>query len=247
MAGTAEGSALTEYHRAVQDFILASLVDRLGVGWGGVDPTNLRGTLDPWSVAARVTLLALRRASSSAALAYYMSFRRAEGVTGLLPGLLAPDPPPEVLSASTLGAGVHGIVVARASGASVPEAKARGFSRLVGSSIKVVADGGRETILGLVAGDAQAVGYQRVTDSDPCAFCRMLAGRGIIKYTRDSAAFQAHAHCGCAAEPAFEGSVISPQNAVYRDQWKAATRGRSDALNAFRRFLKDAPAMGASA
>lgn len=245
MTRTELGAALTQAHKAAQDQILADVVRRLVPFWAGVDPNDLRGTLGPWIVGAGYHTRVGWQTSATVARAYYVALRRVENATG---AFVAPWPDelrPEVVRGATVAPAIRGVWDAERRGATPAEAKAKGLARATGSIIKVVADGGRETILGLVAGDAQAVGYQRVTDSDPCAFCRMLAGRGIVKYTRDSAAFQAHAHCGCAAEPAFEGSVISPQNAVYRDQWKAATRGRSDALNAFRRHI-DASAMGVS-
>lgn len=245
MARTPIGAALTQAHRAVQARILADVVRRLAPFWEGVDPDDLRGTLDAWALGAGTQTLMGWRASTEAARAYYAALRRAEGVPGwfVVPW---PDAPVATdLSGATVGSAIRGMWDAERRGATLAEVKARGLVRATGSIIKTVADGGRATILGASARDPYAIGYQRVTDGDPCAFCRMIASRGIVRYDPDKAGFKAHGHCGCTAEPAFQGDEISPQNAEYREQWKAATRGRTDALNAFRQYLND-PATGSS-
>jgi hypothetical protein len=68
--------------------------------------------------------------------------------------------------------------------------------------------------MGAMSSDPEARGWQRVTDGSPCAFCAMIAGRGIISKDEGAAAFEAHGHCGCSAEPAFEGSRPLPQRAI---------------------------------
>jgi hypothetical protein len=67
----------------------------------------------------------------------------------------------------------------------------------------------------------------------------MVASQGIVYKSEDSAGFEAHDHCGCTAEPAFEGSEILPANAKFRQDWNDATQGLSggEALNAFRAHL----------
>jgi hypothetical protein len=48
-----------------------------------------------------------------------------------------------------------------------------------GGALRHVGDGGRDTMLTVVNNDRQALGWIRQTAADPCAFCSMLASRGI--------------------------------------------------------------------
>lgn len=65
----------------------------------------------------------------------------------------------------------------------------------------------RETIMGSSIADPAARGWQRVADGNACDFCVMLEGRGAV-YSEAGADFASHDHCGCTAEPAFEGEPI---------------------------------------
>jgi hypothetical protein len=248
VARTAAGEALTEAHRAIQIRLATGLARDLAVLWRPVDPTDIRGTLEPFTRAGTAVTLNARRASASAAQTYYTMFRQVEGIPGAFSAALALEPAPEVLRGGLFGAGARGIMNGRRRGMSVTRAAQNGFVKASGAAIQIAANGGRETLLGAVNADPQAQGYQRVTDGDPCAFCQMIASRGIIAYDESSASFESHGHCGCTAEPAFEGSQISPRNATYRAEWEQATAGRSgaDALSAFRSHLagKSMPATG---
>lgn len=237
MARTEVGAALTALHKAAQERVLAGVVRGLIPFWAKVDPDDLGGTLDAWASEAGALTVVGRRTSAGVARQYYSALRRAERITGTFAVPWPDDLPPEALHGATVASAVRGIRDAERRGARPDEAKAKGLTKATGSIITAVADGGRQVVLGAVARDPGAVGYQRVTDGDPCAFCRMLASKGIVRYDPGKAGFQAHAHCGCTAEPAFTGDQISPENAEYRRQWMAATRGESDALNAFRRHL----------
>lgn len=239
MARTKAGAQLTEAHRRLQAQISAGMLrDLLGL-WAVVDPTNLKGTLPPFVQAGRTVVLNGRKASAAAASRYYIAFRRVEGVGGTVV-VGPPKPMPhEVVNSALIGAGVAGIRNARRRGASVQAAHDNGFVKMSGSAAQLVAGGGRALLLDAIQSDPEAVGFQRVTDGSPCAFCAMIASQGIIAKSADSAGFEAHGHCGCTAEPAFEGSALSPTNARFRAAWHEATGGLSgaDALNAFRQHL----------
>jgi hypothetical protein len=114
--------------------------------------------------------------------------------------------------------------------------------KLSGSAVQLVAGGGRETLLDAIRSDPAAHGWQRVTDGAPCAFCAMIASQGIVAKDEDSAGFEAHGHCGCTAEPAFEGSPVNPTNARLREAWDEATAG-SEART---RSMRSAPTWPAS-
>lgn len=50
------------------------------------------------------------------------------------------------------------------------------------------------------------VRWKRVLSANPCAFCRMLAGRGAV-YSEGTASFLSHDHCSCTAEPEFSAAL----------------------------------------
>lgn len=82
-----------------------------------------------------------------------------------------------------------------------------GLHGIVGGGItKRIMQAANRTVMGAVAKDPQATGWQRVAKGD-CPFCRMLAGRGTV-YTRESADFAAHDNCLCVATVAWTGREI---------------------------------------
>lgn len=239
MARTPEGAALTEAHRLLQGRVSAGTVRDLLRLWALVDPEDLRNTIDPFARAGLALVQAGRRASATAAQRYYAAFRQVEGIRGTIIVTTAPAPPDDVVAGALRGGALAGIQRARARGATVEQARDNGFVKMSGSAAQLVAGGGRATLLDAVRSDPAAHGFQRVTDGAPCAFCAMIASQGIIAKDAAGAGFQAHGHCGCTAEPAFEGSRLRPDNERFRASWQEATGGLSgaEALNAFRRHL----------
>ncbi len=79
-------------------------------------------------------------------------------------------------------------------------------SLFLGMFHEAVLTGGRQTIKEWARKDQRAIGWRRVSDGDPCAFCAMLVTRGPV-YTSEDKALHAdtlsgkyHAHCGCTVE-----------------------------------------------
>lgn len=239
MARTPEGALLTERHRRLQLVISAAVLRDLLRLWGTVDPRDLAATIAPFTRAGATLVRSGRRASALAASRYYVDFRRMEGVPGTAVVTLADGPEPAVLEGNLRGAGLKGIQTARAAGRSPEEAAQNGFVKLAGSASSLVLGGGRAVLLDALMGDREAHGWQRVTDGAPCAFCRMVASRGLIAKDEGAAGFKAHGHCGCTAEPYFKDSKPLPANERFRAEWDEATVGLSgdEALNAYRRSL----------
>lgn len=119
-----------------------------------------------------------------------------------------------------------------------------------GSAARHVLTGGRTQHLEMVQEDAAAIGWMRVTDGEPCAFCAMLSSRGPRYKSEASASVvvdpnakralgeQYHDNCGCTAEAVYSNTQAWPgRGREFQKLWKDATEGASglDALNAFRR------------
>lgn len=117
-------------------------------------------------------------------------------------------------------------------------ARDESFVEASGAASRHVLTGGRQSLLTLLDGDPQALGWARVTDGDPCAFCALLASRGPVYKSRESASFQPHDACACQPEPVYSRDSLWPgRGPEFRRLYREATRGYSgqDAINAFRR------------
>lgn len=73
---------------------------------------------------------------------------------------------------------------------------------LSGAVSKYVLAPARQTVAQSAIRDPGSRGWARVT-SGGCDFCLLLAGRGAV-YSEASADFESHAHCNCAAVPAWD-------------------------------------------
>lgn len=139
---------------------------------------------------------------------------------------------------------------------SVEGAKAAMVARLPAAAARQVMAGGRETIERTAEEDRRIVGWRRVTDADPCAFCAMLASRGAVYLTRESASGVVgrgrggtlrgsrqrgepyHDGCECTVAPLYEHEPEPPEVVDLENQWLQATAGHSGkaAIRAWRQY-----------
>lgn len=201
-----------------------------------------------------------RRHSADLAGPYYNRSRLAEGLDPFV------VPPPLALDEDRLAATLNatGIAVfkkAQRLGASAEQARDRMAVTLSGSASNLVLEGGRSVIETSIGDDEDAIGWIRVTDGDPCAWCSMLASRGAVYKSAETAGrgansqfkgageFKFHDFDGCHAIALFTHDHPFQQHAedLY-DQWKRETAGESgkDAINAWRRYWdsRDQPSGG---
>jgi hypothetical protein len=108
---------------------------------------------------------------------------------------------------------------------------------MTGASTRLVLEGGRQVIHDAVMGDEHAIGWARITDPDPCAFCAMLASRGAVYHTRMTAGgkankrfvgdgmFKFHNNDACLAKPIFDpdDEALKVADELY-DRWLRVTR-----------------------
>lgn len=247
MARTAAAAALTEEHRVAQGRISASaLRDFLTLWpiWQG-DAASFASLIQ----ATQPLVTVYRQAATATAGAYYEAFRSADEVAGTPTVRLADPVPAAQLGRSMLVTGQSATRLAVGGGQSAEQARKTSLVRVSGAVTRQVVNGARDTILGSVQADPEALGWTRVTDGAPCAFCAMLASRGAVYKSEAGADFQAHDHCGCQAAPLYPGFKLSPQVAEYRALYNKAVRDAraageldrgttNDSLNAFRRALE---------
>lgn len=143
----------------------------------------------------------------------------------------------------------------RASHHGLDEARARRVAvvQASGAASRHVLNGARDTTLELVKADDVAVGYIRVTASNPCAFCAMLASRGPVYRESSFAAsdprfvgpgtIKVHDNCACMPKAVFSRTAEWPGHAAqWRQMWRDNIEGQysgRDALNAWRRLYEE--------
>lgn len=227
---TAAGSTLTvaASARAVQLTIRAQLLRDVARLWPLLDVKRLDETFPGWIRAMSLLVTDYHGQSAAAAARFYQQAREhaIQSPTPYRLIRLAPAPSPDWLD--------------RAFGFSGPGMLSRDTARpntalstTLGTAARVALDGGRTTVLDTAQADPVAIGWYRVTDGQPCAFCALLASRGVV-YKQDTAGFKSHNDCGCFGAPAFTHDQQLPAisleaQRVYRE------RGKGPALAAFRK------------
>jgi hypothetical protein len=235
MARTSEGSFLTERHRAGQVQIRAATLRdfiRIWPLWDGEEDSFRR------LIAASLPLVrSYHQLSSSFAAAYYEAFRKAEKVGGNPTPRLADPIDEDKVAAGLIVTGQAMTRKAILAGQSPQAARQTALIRTGGSVTRQALSGGRATLLQSASADRQAQGWVRVTSGDPCAFCALLASNGPT-YSESGSDFQAHDHCSCTAEPAYEGSEWPGRAGEFRSLYDQHAKGTTDPLNSFRRVLE---------
>lgn len=133
--------------------------------------------------------------------------------------------------------------------AMIAEAKQVTADKLAASVVRHAQAGGRQTVHDNSEQDRTALGWVRVTRAKPCAFCAMLASRGIHyrpfrddSFAESNARFsgegdaKVHDECGCSLKPVYsDNDPILKQNKLFGDQWTLWGAGGGDAPLRFRR------------
>lgn len=100
--------------------------------------------------------------------------------------------------------------------------------RMTGAATRHTMSGERDTIMRTFAERDEIVGWRRVDDGDPCAFCAMLVSRGAV-YDKDTVRFQAHDSDGCTPEPLYRREAEPPEVRRLYEEWVDVTAGTSGA------------------
>lgn len=189
--------------------------------WPLLDPQHMDETFPRWLAAHAALLRRDHARSAGLAAAYLKAARLSSDVSGSATVKLASELPSAQIAASMSTTARAGFYTAlRTQG---PEqAGTTALVRTLGSTGRLVLEGGRDTVRGSLSADPRGRGWQRVTGSGACKFCRMLAGRGAV-YSANTADFASHDHCGCSM-----AAVYSERAIPVRD-YEPSPRGRFSA------------------
>lgn len=217
--------------------IATMVAQAFATAWGLLSVGDLRATLPQVIAQTQAIVGQWGDVAAVAAAEYYAEERMAAGIaTGFTPAL-APAPTPDQVEAEIKWA-TKGLWSA------TPDVPAA-HTLSLGATAAMALSPGRDTIIQAVQKDKAAVGWARITDGHPCAFCAMIASRGPVYKSEQSAGFEAHDHCQCSAAPFFskDDASLLHSKQLYED-WKRVTDGHSgkSAIRAWRSYWdKNAP------
>lgn len=219
MASTVEGRELTRAHQAAQIRNAIAAQREAKALWGRLDINDLDGSTAYWLGVTAAVVDRRLQAGQELAGAYLREYQVAE--TGEAGPVLLQYPAETAVALRFAGP----VRVKRliAGGMDPRIAHERAFVKFGGMVQRQAQMASRLTIARSTGADRRAIGWRRVTDGNPCAFCAMLASRGPVY--RDAAAaegLQYHAHCGCTAEPMYSIWEPSDREQEYIDAYQRA-------------------------
>lgn len=211
--GFAEQARLSEQHRAAQARLQAIVAADVARVFPLLDVNNLDKSFAGYFAAMSAIIDARRQVSASLGATYYTRFRDDSDVPGVFTPVLSAVTDKEQLFTSLLVTGPISMKSNVAKGRDVFSARDAALMNTAKAAQRHVINGGRGTILGSVKRDSRSVGWARLTDGRPCAFCALLASRGPAYKSETTAQFKSHDGCGCTPVPVFDFSAPWPGRA----------------------------------
>ena len=230
---TAASDALTEAHRLAQLRVGGEAVEEAVELWDLLDLDDIDGSLARWLAALLRLTSAQNRRSADAAARYLVQHRRILAPTaGELVPVQASPLAPERVRTALLVSGPFRLRRALSTGKPFDRAVREARASSAGEVMRLALDGSRSLIDNAVGSDRAILGVQRRTAPSPCHFCAMLASRGPVYRSVETARFRAHASCACQPEPVYQDRApLTPQALVEREKWDRAKQlGRDEGV-----------------
>lgn len=206
MAQTSKGAVLTDAHRRGQVRTAITADSQARRAWDTLDLQNLEKTQPIWKKTVLDLLSRWYKISAQQAADYLPQFRKAE--TGDLDGfeVVVPEFNRKKVGKTLDWFGSTNVKWHLNSDLTQRAAYEAARRIFLGAFHEAVLAGGRDTIKATGKKDSRVVGWRRVSDGHPCAFCAMLVSRGPA-YTSEAKALSRqgssdpyHPHCGCTVE-----------------------------------------------
>lgn len=229
MASTGKGALLTDQHRRRQVSLAITADSQARRAWDAtLDLNDLTGTQPIWKRTMLNLIQTWWRISEQAALAYLPQYREAE--TGEGPGI---EIGVQQFDRRRAGEkldwlGSTNVKWHLASGDTPEDAYRKARELFLGVFHEAVLTGGRSAIEHWAQQDTRAIGWRRVSDGDPCAFCAMLVTRGPVYTNAKKAGLRAsdgkkyHPHCGCTVEVVYGDWEPTQQEQQWIDEYYKA-------------------------
>ncbi len=211
---------VSEFRQLNTDLVTLAQRD-LEAFWATLDKTNVAKARDALTEFTTALVDTYGRPAALIASTFYDDMRAASpNATGKFTSIMA-DPPNAEAVAGTVRWAVEPLTGDTPNHAAV-------LDRMSGSVQRYVSQAGRDTIVTSVRRDHSRPTFARVPHgAHPCDFCLMLASRGAV-YRSEESATGFHDHCGCTPTPMWNGDPYPEgydPDALYEDY-----QARQDAL-----------------
>lgn len=225
-----------------------------------INPNRLQATVPTWIEAVLAVIARYSDVSATLAADFYDGERDAAGVPGTFTVPLA-DPPPDEQVTASLRWSTKDLWLRDEAGATVAQLEPldvrleAAMAKADGVTQRLALDSGRATLREAVKRDPQAVAYARAAALGGCSFCKLLASRGAVyataetagreadeRFTGDASVAKFHNNCHCAITPVFRGQrfELSPHAAEWDRIYREFAQGHpGDQLRRFRRALAE--------
>lgn len=232
----------SQHAQAQQAAITALLTVQMARIWPLIDIADLSGSLPKYQTAVAALTYKFGQVSALQAARYYKAERAAAGVGGRFLPRGADPAGIEQVQASVRWA-TKGLY------STEPDITAA-KTLTNGVAQKMVVDTGRNTLIAAIENDTKARGWAREARPGACSFCALLATRGAVYRSEQTAEFKAHDHCHCLPVPLFADSYEPPAyirawQQLYRDTpyGKNAAEARNNFRVALERQRTGTPAL----
>ena len=200
LANDPRARALTQAHKALQVAIGGTYSSQALALWALLDFDHLGATSERWMLETFALVQEGYAVSADQAAQYLSEYRLAAAGIRDAP-IVKPG-----MGTSHVADALYNIVDDMQSlievGYPIDAVSEIGLARMEGYVQRAVLNGGRNASQAsayAASRPGRPVGWLRVSDGEPCAFCAMLVGRGPV-YKVDTVRFRAHGYCGCTAE-----------------------------------------------
>ena len=195
--------ALAQQARTHQLGLRAVVLQQAVALWPALDVNQLDVTFPTYALAAGSLAARGHSASTALATSYLRAAWAASGRAGTPALVTPPTLPLEQIVTALRVTSVVAVKAAIGSGQTPADAMATGLVSSSGAIGRLALLGGRDTIVQSVRAQPQAR-WERITSATPCDFCAMLADRGEVYRSEETADFEAHDHCGCSAAASYD-------------------------------------------
>lgn len=219
--------------QAAQTAILAGVAPPVDAAWQQLDVSNLKDSLPTFILQMQAVAHRYGMASSALTANAYTDARRTAGIPGkftVKPGEL----PDHAAVEKSIRWATRGLW------SETPDVETA-RTNVAGVMDRLVLDVGRDTLTGAVQADRKAKGWARVPEPGCCSFCALLATRGAVYRSQQTASFLSHDHCRCVPEPIFNEyeptAQIRQWQSLYQ-QAKRTAKGPKATRLAFRQLVE---------
>lgn len=260
MATATAPERLTDQYKAQQNREAARIAAMIALLYSrAVDPAS-QSSVDRWLEIMIPRLIKASDSGAMSAVQFFEALRKIEGVNAPFKATPTLGMIDEGVRKSLLTVGPYDYMNKMADikrldvspaqqEALIRQAKITTTKAVTAAAVRHAQAGSRQTIIDNVDRDKVALGWVRVTKASPCAFCAMLASRGITyrafkedSFSMSDARFQGsgdakvHDSCGCSIKAVYsKDDPVLARTDKFAEMWSMWGAGGGDAALRFRR------------